>query len=114
MAVGGFGMRQIIRRLDGVVVGNIGFHGPPAGGEVEIGFDLARSCRGGGYATAALIQLAAWALSQPGVDVVVALTGDDNIAAQRVMERAGFVETAPRDGFRAYLLGPSNAPDPHP
>jgi RimJ/RimL family protein N-acetyltransferase len=86
-------LHAIIRLSDGLAVGGIGFHGPPADGEVEIGFDLIPAARGAGYATEALRLLSASALRH--VDVVVCTTEPDNVASQRVMERAGFTLVSP-------------------
>jgi RimJ/RimL family protein N-acetyltransferase len=88
--MGGFGSYQIVRRDDGLVIGDIGFHGPPdSRGAVTIGYGLAPDARGRGYATESLVGLAAWALAQPEVNVVNADANLDNVASQRVMERAG-------------------------
>ncbi|MEV5880274.1 GNAT family N-acetyltransferase [Streptomyces sp. NPDC052101] len=86
----GWGMYLLLSTEDAQVVGAMGFHGPPADGSAEIGFDLAEAARGRGYATEALRELAHWALTRPGVRTVVATTTEDNRASQAVMERAGF------------------------
>jgi RimJ/RimL family protein N-acetyltransferase len=100
----GWGMYVLVRGEDGLVVGGMGFHGPPDGGCAEIGFDLHPEARGRGYATEALSALAHWALEQPGVDTVLATTTPDNVPSQRVMERAGFARRSDRDGLFAYVL----------
>ncbi|MFJ6211997.1 GNAT family N-acetyltransferase [Streptomyces sp. NPDC092296] len=93
-----WGVYAIVRRGDGAAVGGIGFHGPPDGGRVEIGYDLAESARGSGHATEAVRLLTAWALADPAaVRVVVAAVEPGNGASQRVLERAGF-ERVGRDG----------------
>ncbi len=99
-----WGMFVLVRSDDDVAVGGMGFHGPPSDGEVEIGFDLCESARGNGYATEGLIALAAWALEQPGVDVVVARTEEDNVASQHVMERSGFSRMTSMDDLWRYEL----------
>lgn len=85
-----WGAYAIVRTEDGVAVGGIGFHGPPSEGSAEIGYDLADSARGNGYATEAARTVCAYALGQAGVDTVVAHTEPDNAASQRVVARAGF------------------------
>jgi RimJ/RimL family protein N-acetyltransferase len=86
----GFGSYQIVRREDGLVIGDIGFHGPPdSRGAVTVGYGLAPGARGHGYATESLVALVEWALAQPEVTVVNADANLDNLASQRVMERAG-------------------------
>lgn len=77
---------------DGQVVGDAGFHGPPAVDgpvEVEIGYGIVQECRGRGIATAACGQLLelAWRL---GADTVLAGADADNHASRRVLERNGF------------------------
>jgi RimJ/RimL family protein N-acetyltransferase len=53
----------IIRRRDGLAVGDAGFFGPPGGdGEVEIGYALVPSARGSALAVEAVALLAGWAL----------------------------------------------------
>jgi RimJ/RimL family protein N-acetyltransferase len=84
-----FGYYRISRVSDGRAVGGIGFKGPPDGGSVEIGYGLAPSARGHGYAAEALIALLAVAADH-GVFTVIADTTLDNIASQRTLIRAGF------------------------
>jgi RimJ/RimL family protein N-acetyltransferase len=99
-----WGIFVLVRSGDGVAVGGMGFHGPPSDGEVEIGFDLCEPARGHGYATEGLTALAAWALAQPGVDVVIARTEEENVASQHVMERAGFTRVESTDDLWRYEL----------
>lgn len=87
---GPYGMYQLVRRADSVVVGDIGFHAPPdSGGTVTVGYGLATRARGKGYATEALQALIDWALAQPEVRRVEADTAHGNVPSQRVLERAG-------------------------
>lgn len=104
--VPGWGMYLLFRTEDARVVGAMGFHGPPADGGVEIGFDLAEQARGLGYATEALGELSAWALRRGGVDTVVATTTEDNTASQQVMRRAGFelLEGRDAEGLLVFRL----------
>jgi RimJ/RimL family protein N-acetyltransferase len=84
-----FGYYRITRRADGRAVGGIGFKGQPVGGCVEIGYGLAPSARGRGYAAEALIALLTVAADH-AVSRVIADTTPDNIASQRTLVRAGF------------------------
>lgn len=84
-----FGHYRITRRSDGRAVGGIGFKGPPHDGSAEVGYGLAPSARGHGYAAEALgaiLHLAA----RRGVSRVVADTEAGNVASRRTLERAGF------------------------
>ena len=63
-----FGLFVLVRREDGRAVGGMGFHGSPdEDGRAEVGYDLAESARGNGYAAEALRTLSAWALSRDDV-----------------------------------------------
>jgi RimJ/RimL family protein N-acetyltransferase len=75
----------------GAAIGGIGFiSAPEPDGSAEVGYGLAESARGSGFATEALEGVATWATDQ-GLRVLVALTTPDNLASQRVLERTGFV-----------------------
>jgi RimJ/RimL family protein N-acetyltransferase len=94
-AAGGYrpawGMWAIVRTADGVAVGAVGFHGPPADRLVEIGYDLAPSARGNGHATEAVRLVTARALAdRAAIAAVEATVEPANTPSQRVLERAGF------------------------
>jgi RimJ/RimL family protein N-acetyltransferase len=81
-------IHQIV--VNGVVVGDIGFHGPPTGEmAVEIGYSVVPAWRRRGVASraCALILQQAW---QDGADTVVAETDADNVVSQMVLLRNGF------------------------
>ncbi|GGB77699.1 hypothetical protein N798_03530 [Knoellia flava TL1] len=84
-----FGFYRITRSSDGLAIGGIGFKGQPEDGSVEIGYGLAPSARGNGYAAEAATALVEVATAH-GLDRVVADTDRANIASQRTLERAGF------------------------
>jgi RimJ/RimL family protein N-acetyltransferase len=84
-----FGYYRISRRSDGRAIGGIGFKDQPASGCVEIGYGLAPSARGRGYASEAIVALAGVA-AEHGVSRVIAETTLDNTASQRSLIRAGF------------------------
>ncbi|MFS4109743.1 GNAT family N-acetyltransferase [Streptomyces sp. PD-S100-1] len=102
-----WGMFALVRREDGRAVGAIGFHGGPDGdGRAEIGYDLAESARGRGYATEAVRALSAWALARDDVRALLATVERDNVPSQRVLARAGFVQVPDVDDLFAYELRP--------
>jgi RimJ/RimL family protein N-acetyltransferase len=102
---GRYGVYQLVRCMDRRVIGDIGFHGPPdQHGSVTVGYGLAASARGHGYATEALRALAAWALAQPEVVRVEADTTHANLPSQRVMERAGMRLVDHNEQLRFYRL----------
>ena len=84
-----FGYYRVTRLDDGRAVGGVGFKGQPDGGCVEIGYGLAPSARGHGYAAEAVGALLAVAAGH-GLSRVVADTTLDNIASQRTLVRSGF------------------------
>ncbi len=70
-------------------------------GTVEIGYWLIPRARGRGFGSRAVGLLARWAVSEAPLARVEALVVPDNIASQRVLEKAGFR----REGhLRSYLV----------
>jgi RimJ/RimL family protein N-acetyltransferase len=84
-----FGYYLITRLSDERAIGGIGFKGRPKDGSVEIGYGLAPSARGNGYAPEAVTAVLGVAVTH-GVVRVLADTDLDNIASQRTLIRAGF------------------------
>jgi RimJ/RimL family protein N-acetyltransferase len=77
--------------VDGQVVGDIGFHGPPDDkGQLTIGYQVVPGVRGRGIATAACSELVALAWSA-GAGRLLATTDPDNRASQQVLRHNGFV-----------------------
>jgi RimJ/RimL family protein N-acetyltransferase len=96
-----FGYYQIIRTADGLAVGGAGFKGPPDDGSVEVGYGLAPSARGHGYASEAVTALLIIA-AENGVAAVLADTTDDNVASQRTLVSAGFTLVGTHAGLHRY------------
>ncbi len=84
-----FGYYRITRLADGRAIGGLGFKGRPDDGCVEIGYGLAPSARGHGYAAEAVIALLTVAADHK-LSRAIADTTPDNIASQRTLTRAGF------------------------
>jgi RimJ/RimL family protein N-acetyltransferase len=82
-----FGYYQVLE--DGVVVGGIGFHGPPRGQVVEVGYGVVPKVRGRGVASQALRLILAIAAGLQGVEGVIGRTEETNLASQRVMTGVG-------------------------
>jgi Acetyltransferase (GNAT) domain len=81
---------QIVRRVDGVAIGDLNFHDPPNEvGEVVAGMNLVLSAQGFGLGTEALAMACAWALAQPGVRSVRGDIRDSNLASRRMAEKVG-------------------------
>lgn len=102
-----WGHRQVVERASGLVVGGIGFFGPPLGGEAEIGYGIVPSRQGRGYATEALLAMIAMAWGDARVRAVVAGTDPGNAASQRVLEKAGFRRVSTAGEFRYRLTRPA-------
>jgi RimJ/RimL family protein N-acetyltransferase len=96
-----FGFYRIDRLSDGRAVGGIGFKGQPVGGCVEIGYGLAPSARGQGYAAEALAGLLTVAADH-GLTKVTAETTLDNVASQRTLIRTGFHHVGTDAEVRRY------------
>lgn len=88
--VGPYRSYQIVRREDGVVIGDCGFIGPPdEQGEVHVGCGVADVVHGHRFASEALRALIAWARAQAGVSRILGDAARTNIASLRVFEGAG-------------------------
>ncbi|RDI68506.1 GNAT family N-acetyltransferase [Nocardia pseudobrasiliensis] len=85
-----YGHRLIAERDGGLIIGSIGLFWPPNNGEIEIGYGIAPSRRGRGYATEATRALAEFALGAAQVHTVLAKVELSNPASIRVLEKAGF------------------------
>lgn len=97
-----FGFFLVVRRDDGVVVGEIGFFGPPQRGAVTIGYAVVPGARRQGHATEAIRAVADWALAQPGVEEVRAMIERENEPSERALLRVGFVEVAATEKARSF------------
>jgi len=75
----------------GTVVGSLAFKGLNANGTVEIGYGIYPQYAGQGLMTEAVTAVVRWAAEQPGIAAIEAETEPDNVASQRVLEKAGFV-----------------------
>jgi RimJ/RimL family protein N-acetyltransferase len=81
---------------NGEVVGLCSYRRPPADRRVEIGYGIALSKRGNGYATSAVAAMVQAAALDPCVDTLTAETALQNLASQRVLERNGFARASTR------------------
>ena len=81
----------IIDRETTMVIGDIGFHGPPdAEGLIEVGYSVEPAWRRRGMTGEALAGLLAWVEREPGVTGVVARCAPDNVPSIRLLEAHGF------------------------
>jgi RimJ/RimL family protein N-acetyltransferase len=96
-----FGYYRITRLADMRAIGGLGFKGQPDDGCVEIGYGLAPSGRGHGYAAEAVIALLTVAADH-GLSSVLAHTTLGNVASQRTLIRAGFRLASTNAGLHRY------------
>ena len=96
-----FGLYAIRHLADGLLVGGIGFFGPPRDGVAELGFGLVESARGRGFAREALTAAIRIAVSN-GATSVIADAAIDNHASHATMRGAGMVELR-RDAELVYF-----------
>lgn len=82
-----YGYYQILE--DGMAVGGIGFHGPPSGRAIEVGYGVVASVRGRGVATTALQMVVEMVRGFDGVQRIVGRTEETNVGSQRVMLAVG-------------------------
>ena len=90
--VQGFGMFSLIEKATGRWVGRVGPWFPEEWPGTEIGWTLAREAWGRGYATEAATVATDWAFDHLGWTDVIHSIAPDNVASQRVAEKAGFTK----------------------
>jgi RimJ/RimL family protein N-acetyltransferase len=80
------------------LVGDVGVHVRASDRSTcDIGYTLARSAWGRGYATEAVSRVVTWLVEDLGIGVVAAEFDERNLASARLLARLGF---SPRDGAR--------------
>jgi RimJ/RimL family protein N-acetyltransferase len=99
------GVRQIVDRESGLVMGGVGFYGgPDPDGRINVGYGIAEDFRRRGLTTEALVALIELAASDIRVTCVVADTTVDNPGSRRVLEKAGFALDRTEGAQVFYLL----------
>lgn len=82
---------MMLDRSLGRIVGSISvFHADWETRSAEIGYGVRADERGKGYAPEALVAVSRWALTEGGLQRVWLSTIAENLASQRVAEKAGF------------------------
>ena len=103
----GWGPRHVVRAFDGLVVGTIGFFGPPqetdGAPEVEVGFGLVPEARGHGAATEALRGMLL-ETDRLGVRVRAGVH-PDNAPSLRVLAKCGFTQLRGTDEDGRLVMG---------
>jgi RimJ/RimL family protein N-acetyltransferase len=89
----------IVDAMSGKLLGGVGFR-PDDERRAEVGYWVRRERRGEGIATRALRLLSAWAIAELGFARIQLHCDVENVASQRVAEKAGYT----REGvLRAWL-----------
>lgn len=79
----------IEHRASSSLIGHVGFS--PLDEDVEIGFSIAQSYQGQGFASEAIVAASRWALRVFGIRRILAIASTANVASRRTLARAGFV-----------------------
>lgn len=80
----------VVEAANQAAIGVCGFKGPPSGaGSVEFGYAMHPDYRNKGYMTETVLALIEWAFSSPVCQTVTAETLPNNLASQRVLQKAG-------------------------
>lgn len=88
----------LTRDAERKVVGSVIFHGRPDGdGVAEVGYGVEESSQGQGYATEGTRACVDWALEQPAVTAVTAVTFPWHIASLRVIQKCGMKQVDTRE-----------------
>lgn len=98
----GFYTWAIIERAARMVIGDVGFKGPPNElGAMDIGYGIAPASREKGYATEAVTAALRWVFAQPGVRRVSAECVEDNAPSVHILKKTGMREML-RDASTIY------------
>ena len=101
----GWGVWLMIRAMERVVIGDVGFKGRPSlEGTVEIGYSVIPAYRNQGYASEAAQALVNWAFTQQGVESIIAECSEDNAPSIRVLEQLGMKRLEPDGSLLKWEL----------
>lgn len=83
----------IIHKMDRLIIGDMGFKGgPDENGIMEIGYSIAPSYQGKGYATEMGRAFCNWGLQKENVTRITAICSIYNHASIRVLEKIGMIK----------------------
>lgn len=108
-ASGALGAYAITLRDNGRLIGAFDLRSDAAGCRIDFGYVLGRAHWRQGYMSEALIPVVRWALEQPSVYRIWAVTDVENVASARNMEKAGLVQEGV---LRRWLVHPNLGPEP--
>jgi ribosomal-protein-alanine N-acetyltransferase len=79
----------------GAIIGAAGLQHLEGGPEVEVGYRFLKEHWGRGYATESALASLGFAFEELGLDRIVAVALETNIASRRVLEKCGLEEIGP-------------------
>ena len=87
----------VVRQSEnGQLIGSAGFHGPPRGRVVEIGYGLVEAAQRKGFASEVCRALADIAFNSGEVDRILATIDENNAASRAVLVKCGFSSLSQR------------------
>jgi [ribosomal protein S5]-alanine N-acetyltransferase len=108
-AAGQVGAYAITLRDSGRLIGAFDLRSDTTGHRLDFGYVLGRAYWRQGYMSEALTHIVGWALAQPVIYRIWAVTDVVNVASARTMEKAGLL----REGtLRRWLVHPNLGPEP--
>lgn len=87
----GFCRWKVVNRSSGEILGSCGFALLENSNEVDLGYLLRRDAWGKGFATEAVRACMHYGFRNLGFREIIAMTGLENMASRRVLEKAGFI-----------------------
>ena len=95
-------LRAVVLRDTRLMIGRIGFHGPPEDGVLELGYEILERHRRRGFAREAIGAMMAWALREHAIARFRLSIGEHNAPSLALAASLGFVRTGeqmdPEDG----------------
>ncbi len=85
----GYGNYKVIRKSDGVFLGNCGIYDRPGLEGVDIGFAFLPAYEKKGYAYEAALKMKKEGFGRFGIETISAITLPSNLDAQKLLERLG-------------------------
>ena len=103
----GYGVFAVEEKSSGKLVGRIGFINPPTWPGFELGWTLARSSWGKGYATEGARRAMQYAFTEMDRDHLISCIAPENVSSARVAERLGETIEGEAEllGKRVFLYG---------
>jgi RimJ/RimL family protein N-acetyltransferase len=85
----GFGFWVMVEKSSGEIAGSVALQPLPDGSDIEVGYHLAESAWGKGYATEIARGAVRYGFEQKGLERIVGVCMPENLASFRVLQKAG-------------------------